>query len=243
MDLTTDIKKLSSGTVTLAFYAAFKLSKASQTKTLNEILEGFKTTFNKLAEGAITPPTAGEMTKAVFKVAYGIGNAGHIVALEELEIIAQEIYDSFTGGNPADFATIFNEIKDLVHGRVDVDPAVNVDADITMIEEGLATILSFGLSKIKDDNAKAIIASVFTDMNLAFSTIDANNPPADTDATNGLFDMLDATGDLSQNKKVISVFSIVKTVFKIIVGPQGAFIKFWQGLVQAGKLSTALKAA
>ena len=191
-----DVKKLTAATVVIAFFAAFKFSKADSTVTVKSILEKLKAGFAGLSAQLATPPTPQQLAVAIFKILTAVANVTPNITFQELEGLAFNIFTAITGGSTIDFALVWGEVKDLLHGKVDGTlQAINIEGDTQLLIDGFVGTFAFGLSKITDANAAQFVDEVLADLSASLDSIDEANPPTEQNALQAVYDILDAIDD------------------------------------------------
>ena len=238
----TDVKKLTSAAIVIAFFAAFKFSKADATVTIKSVFEKMKAGFANLSAEVATPPTPQELVGYIFKILAAVANLTPSVTFQELEGLAFNIYTAVTGGSAVDFALIWNEVKDLLHGKLTGTlQVVDIEGDTQLLIDGFVGTFAFGLSKIKDANAAQIVDEVVADIAAGLDSIDENTPPTEQQALQGLYDLLDAIDDFWGNKPFDTVKNIFEKLAKLVFGNASSVQIWWELFVGGIQAKHALK--
>ena len=240
----TDIKKLVSATVVLSFYAAFKFSKADATVTIKSVFEKLKAGFNNLSAEVTTPPTPQQLVGFIFKILTAVANLTPNITLQELESLALNIYTAVTGGSAIDFALIWGEVSDLLHGKVTGTlQKVDIETDTQLLIDGFVGVFAFGLSKIKDVNAAQLVDQVLADLAAGLDSIDESNPPSDQDALHAVYDSLDSIDDFWGNKTFDVIKNSFEKIAKLLFGNASSVQIWWQLFISGLQVKHALKKA
>lgn len=229
-NVTDDIKKISAAVVTLALFGAQKLSKAAQAIPIATTFENLKAGFDSITPGAMY--STDQIAVAIFKILSAVADISKSLYVQDLESLAKDLYTIFTGGQGADFATVWTEIQNLFNGKLKGQAAKEPDttADAAALESGLVTLVGYIISKLPAStpvvDINALLSGIKEGMDAAFPDVAITNDVA----MEAIYEVLDAVADLTGSQTPLSIETILRKIYALVNSDVNSFFKFFQGI-------------
>ena len=235
MNQVNDLSLIEKAAVRLAFYGAAKL-EAKSSATQVAVLAQLKTAFKAINLSA--PPAIADVMLAIISFLKALANITQTHTVQAVEVLFGDIYSAFTTGSVS-FSTVWADVRNLFSGAASgqVDPK-DVTTDVDLFISSLCTLVAWGLSKLSGnalDVANASIANII-------AGLDTADTVTDQDALTEIFNILDASADLSNNPAVVNVEKFLKSVFTVLTGSENKFEEFISAIRLTIQAKKAVKA-
>ena len=236
-----DLSVIEKAVLILAFYGIGKLATKSAVDEAQLIREKLKDAFKSI--NLTTPPGVLELISALFSFFKALTNVTGSATVQGIEILIGDVYSLVSGvGAPVTFATVWADVRNLFTGKASglIDPK-DLATDIDLFISSLVVLLAWVLSLLPvgmDDDINALLA------NLVVGLDAAGEPTTDEQALESVFDILDSGADLSNNATVEKIEGLLHTLFTILTGGQGNFVKFFEVIklkIQARKVANSIQ--